>query len=99
MSNDQFYAGLRVIGEEIVVALASLGIAKNSVDLKWNHGLIAAGSLPEFVELEVSTSPSKRVLVRFSREQLEDSADRIDRLEVRAIVGRVAAQLAGPRPG
>jgi hypothetical protein len=92
MSTDQFYKGMSVIGEEIALALASHGVP--NVNFQWNHPPFApAGPPPASVELAASTSSRNVVRVLFSREQLEDSAGRIDRPDVWAMVRNVAAQL------
>jgi hypothetical protein len=98
MSTDQFYKGMSVVGEEIASALVSHGIA--NVNFQWDHPLFAPdGPPPASVELAASTSSRNVVRMLFSREQLEDSADRIDRPDVWAMVRNVAAQLVTRQAG
>lgn len=87
MSSAEFHKGMHVIGAEILKA------AGQSIDLEWDHGLINPAALPPESVALLASKPGTSVRARFSREQLEDSAERIDRPDVLAIVRDVVVRL------
>lgn len=84
-----FFAGLTTIHEELD------RLVGEKLQPVWHYGrLVKGGEIPESVKLVVKSSRGAWEGA-LSREQIEDSASRIDRGDVHKLVGEIAAKLAG----
>lgn len=95
---NQFYTGTGKICEEIINALKSnvnFDFAASKVDLQWSFGeVITPLTIPEQVTLKVSSIHGQQSFL-FSREAIEDSADVVERPDVRTLVCQAVAVLTG----
>jgi hypothetical protein len=91
---EQFLRGLQVIEREIVSGVRHVGGQVDEFNFRW-HGGQKLIPPPSELELKITT-PDRTLNVFFSREEVEDSEERIGRPEVRSKVRDVVAELTRP---
>lgn len=85
--------GMQRIEQEIIDRVCARGTRVDASNFCWNNGRSRAQLPLTFVHLEVSVG-SKQTTAEWSRIVLEDSSDRIDRMDVRRGIDHIVEQLA-----
>ena len=87
---DQFHAGLKTVAQSI-----ETGVGGETLDLRWHYGELVTGNAPpESVRLVVKAARGSWEGT-MSREQLEDSAERVDRSDVHQLIRVIVERLTG----
>jgi hypothetical protein len=85
--------GMRRIEQEIIERVRARGTRVDASNFCWNNGRSRAHLPLTFVHMEVSVG-SKQTTAEWSRVVLEDSWDRIDRMDVRQGIEHIVEKLA-----
>jgi hypothetical protein len=89
-NSDEFFAGMKTVVRDI-----ETGVGAEPVDVRWQYGELVKGSdIPESVRLVVKTTRGTWEGA-MSREQLEDSATRVDRADVHQLIRVIVDRLSG----
>ena len=91
MAVSQFVAGMQNVERAIIDGVRKAGLHIDAKNVRWQHGLSFL-PIPEAITLEVATNGHK-FEATLSRQQLEDSWERIDRGDVHAMVDQAITQL------
>ena len=89
-SSDNFSKGMQTIERAIIEGVWKVGRNITNADFFWHRGQEAV-SRPEMIDLRVRLGRREAVGV-FSREEIEDSADRVDRPETLRTIKRIIAE-------
>ena len=93
----QYRDGLQVIERAIIAGVAEGGGQLGTHNFRWNHGIaFVPGHPPSAVLPEVLVPGRPAVEETFSREEVEDTWNRLDRFDVRSRVERIIEQLTKP---
>lgn len=84
--------GMQKVEHEIIDQVRALGGKIDSKNFSWNHGRSLAELPSSAVHMEVRVG-SRQAAVDWSRLQLEDSWDRVDRSDVRAEIEHIVGTL------
>ena len=85
--------GMQRIEQEIIDRVCARGTRVDASNFCWNNGRSRAQLPLTFVHMEVSVG-SKQTTAEWSRIVLEDSWDRIDRIDVRQGIDHIVEKLA-----
>jgi hypothetical protein len=92
-SLSQAVKGMQKIEREIIDQVRGRGAALEASHFSWNNGRQLAELPKDLVHMDVRAK-NVRVTADWSRTQLEDSCDRIDRMDVRQEIDRIVEELA-----
>lgn len=92
-STAQFLAGLRNIERAMIAKLRANGVQITADSFEWHRGEELVPP-PEVVELEIKFQGMSTNAI-ISREQVEDSHERIDRMDVIAMIDALVKDLTG----
>jgi hypothetical protein len=84
---DDYSKGMRTIERVIIEGVRKLGRHLTAADFTWNRGRVA----PDMTDVEARIG-RRAVVGVFSREEIEDSADRVDRPETLRTIQRIIAE-------
>ena len=90
----EFFTGLQNIEREIIAKLRGRGVPVTAANFKWNRGGGVLGPASEEATLEINVHGTLAKAV-FSREQVQDSHARIDRMDVVALIDAIVERLSG----
>ena len=82
----EFAEGLRNVKRAIVEALADIQIQANEANVTHTPNWQLGRDIPVAIEMTVAPPGAPVVVANFSREQIEDSWQRLERPDVRQIV-------------
>ena len=85
--------GMQRIEREIIDQACARGTRVDISDFSWNHGRSLTQLPLTFVHMEVLVG-SRQATAEWSRSVLEDSWDRIDRMDVRQGIDHIVERLA-----
>ena len=88
--------GMQVIERAVYEAFKKAGVVACSDNFQWNRGKSVVPP-PEVISLEVTAKGAPYFRFTFSREQVEDCHERIDRMEVRLQLETFEEKLAAMR--
>ena len=89
-NSDEFFAGMKTVLRGI-----EAGVGAEAVEARWQYGeLVKGNGVPESVKLVVKTTRGAWEGA-MSREQLEDSATRVDRADVHQLIRVIVDRLTG----
>ncbi|MGZ3239370.1 MAG: hypothetical protein ACXWJK_03140, partial [Burkholderiaceae bacterium] len=88
----EFLAGMQNIERDIITKLRDIGVQITAANFQWNRGKDFVPP-PEAISLEIKGQGNSTNAI-LSREQIEDSCQRIDRPDVTALVKGCVADLA-----
>ena len=89
----EFFTGLQNIEREIIAKFRVRGVPITVANFKWNRGGGVLGPASEEATLEVNVHGTLAKAV-FSRDQVQDSCARVDRMDVVAIIDALVEQLS-----
>ena len=92
---DDFSKGMRTIEGAIIEGVWKVGRHLTPADFTWHRGQ-AVVPRPDMTDLRVRIG-HRAVVGIFSREEIEDSADRVDRAETLKTIQRMIAQASQSR--
>jgi len=88
---DGFVEGMQNIERDILKEMRAAGITITTSDLQWNHGQ-AVLPIPESLLLEINAQ-GRTASAAMSREQIEDSYERVERIDVVLAIKSLVAGL------
>ena len=92
---DDFSKGMRTIERAIIEGVWTAGRNLTTADFNWHRGQTVVPR-PDMTDLRVRIGP-RAVVGIFSREEIEDSADGVDRAETLKTIQRMIAQASQSR--
>ncbi len=90
----EFFTGLQNIEREIIAKFRARAVPVTAANFKWNRGGGVLGPASEEVTLEINVHGTLAKAV-FSREQVQDSYARVDRMDVVALIDVMVERLSG----
>jgi hypothetical protein len=91
-NSGEFFTGLQSIEREIIAKLRGRGVPVTAANFRWNRGSSLVPP-PEEATLEINVHGTLAKAV-FSREQVEDSHGRVDRMDVVAMIDVLVEQVS-----
>ncbi len=89
----EFFTGLQNIEREVIAKFRARGVPVTAANFKWNRGGGVLGPASEEATLEVNVHGTLAKAV-FSREQVQDSYARVDRMDVVALIDVMVERLS-----
>lgn len=95
----EFNGGLGNVTQGVIESLAEVGIVVRTDEIMYEPAWRPGRPIPEAIEIRVAPEGAPTVRTHFSREQIDDSWDRLDRADVRQRIRAITAEFIRLRGG